>query len=195
MARKQPKGKEWLALKACADRLHLTSRQVENLVTLGLPREQRDGAWRYPFPEVFDWYVGHKVDAAKAKRESSTRKAADERLANVKAQIAELELAKATGDVVTMDYLEEQISRIVGRLAARCRNLPGKWAPTIVGMRNIAEAQVKLEAISVELLSSLSETGDDPELDDPDLRDDGSGEAGMAKTSRRSAPRRARAAA
>jgi len=118
------KAKEWLKLKACADRLDLSQRQVENLVTLGLPREQRDGSWAYPFPEVFRWYLGQKEDAAKAKRESANRHAADDRLANVKAQIAELELAKATGDVVTMDYLEEQLALIVGRsrrAVATCR--------------------------------------------------------------------------
>lgn len=198
--RKKKKGKVWVTLAECAERLALTPRQIENLVTLGLPRDKREtGRWGYPFPDVLEWYVAHKMEAAGIKRESDSQREAQERLADVKAQLAELELAKAQGEVVTMEYLEEQLGRIVHRLAARCRNLPGKWAPDLVGLRTIPEAQVQLEKISAELLSSLSEAGDDPELDDnPDpepVSHHGAGHAHVEKKAQRDRSRRARTAA
>lgn len=190
-----------MTLGECAERLSLRQRQVENLITLGLPRDKRGGRWAYPFPDVLEWYIAHKVQSADVKRVSDSTREAQERLADVKAALAEVELAKATGDVVTMDYLEEQLSRIVFRLAARCRNLPGKWAPGLVGLRNVPEAQVKLEQISAELLLSLSETGDDPELDDdpesnPEhVPNNGRGKAHVEKKAQRAHKSRARAAA
>ncbi len=154
-----------LSQKAFGALFGLTSRHVYNLVQDGLPREVEGNRVYIPVPAGPRWYVEWKANKL-APTVSDEKKSLTALKLEVEIRIAQLELAKAEGKAVDLDYLEQQIEAIAQRVRARLLAVPGKYAPAMVGLRNIAEAQARLEAIIAEIMAALSETGEDPELDD-----------------------------
>jgi phage terminase Nu1 subunit (DNA packaging protein) len=151
--------------------LGLTTRQITNLVEEGMPREVDGRHVWFDLPNAVQWYTRKLKDELRSgddeKKNLTTRKL------EVEVMLAEHELAIAQGTVVGLDYLESQTSNMLERLRAKILNLPGKYAPAMVGLRTIAEAQSRLEGAATEMIISLSETGDDPEIDDtPDSTSD-----------------------
>lgn len=105
-------------------------------------------------------------ETRRASRESFTTARA--RKETAVAQLREYELAEKQARVVTLEYMEQQVAAILRQLRARILNIPGKWAPAMVGLRSVGEAQPRLEQLSHELIVDLSEVGDITELDDVD---------------------------
>jgi phage terminase Nu1 subunit (DNA packaging protein) len=162
--------------KELAKRLGLTSRQIHNLVEAGMPRVMEGTKAFYPWPESNHWYLKHKIDAAQAAGKSKTEKNAElaDRKLEIEVRRAELDLGREEGSLVTIDYMEQQLEAMLQRLRAKLLNFPAKWAPALVGMRSIAEAQARLEPALHEAMEALTETGEDPELDalDDDIATD-----------------------
>lgn len=82
--------------------------------------------------------------------EARTRKMAAE------AELAEMELAQARGDLVTVADATERTARILERVRARFVAFPGKLAPRLVGVDTAMEARGVLEAAVGEVLSELA---------------------------------------
>jgi hypothetical protein len=74
--------------------------------------------------------------------------------------------------------MERQLTGVLSRVRAQLLNMPGKYAPTMVGVRTIAEAQTRIESMVAEAMAAMMEIGEDPELDAGD--DETPGESGMA---------------
>ncbi len=159
--------------KRVAEVLGLTTRQITNLVEEGMPREVSGNKVIFDLPTAVQWYVRYKEKRSAVGDEE--KKNLTTRRLELEVKLAEHELAKAEGSIVTLDYMEQQLSAILQRLRAKVLNLPGKYAPALVGLRTIAESQTRLEAISTEIITALSDTGEDPELDDDADAPDGEG--------------------
>lgn len=143
----------------------ITTRQLRNLHESGIPRNT-DAT--YPWPEALHWYIDFKKNERKAgdEAEEKTKRDLLHRRLDLEVRTAELELAEKERRLVSIDYLEQQTSGLLQRLRAKLLNFPSKWAPAMVGLRTIAEAQARLEPAIAEAMQSLSETGEDTELDD-----------------------------
>lgn len=168
---------EWLSQKELASRLGLSSRQIANLAKEGLPKRSRKGKVEYEWPAANCWYLERKIAEAVAKITPPEPDDARARLDTVRARLAELELAEREQKLVTVAYMEQQVSAIAQQLRASLLAIPAKYAPLLVGRQSIPEAQVKLEMLVSETLAAMSEIGDDDALD-PD--NDGAGEEGVA---------------
>ncbi len=155
--------------------LGLTTRQITNLVDEGMPREVNGNRVIFDLPTAVQWYVRFKE--GKSQLGDQEKKNLTTRRLELEVKLAEHELAKADGSIVTLDYMEQQLGAVLQRIRAKVLNLPGKYAPALVGLRSIAESQTRLESISTEIITALSDTGEDPELDDADTPD---GESGVA---------------
>lgn len=149
-----------------AELLGLTTRQISNLTDEGMPRDVDGNRVFFDPPSAVQWYVRRIKEDAKSGDEE--KKNLVTRKLELEVLIAEHELAEVQGSTVTLDYMEEQFGAILQRLRAKILNLPGKYAPSLVGLRSVAEAQTRLEGVSNEMISALSDTGEDPELDDTD---------------------------
>lgn len=167
--------------KQIADALGLTTRQVHNLTDTGvLPRTVVNGKPVYDLGACVQAYIAHKAkeqDKAGSAREATALLNA--RKLQIEVERAELDLAKERGQSVTIDYMERQISGLLEALRAKALNFPGKYAPELVGLNEIAEVVTVLEDGIAELLTALSATGEDPSLDeddDDDPSDDSAGE-------------------
>lgn len=147
----------------------ITPRQVHNLIDRGLPTRIVKGKKVVPVVEANRWFVRFKQDEA-LDRQPTPPDGADAlvRKLAADAELAELKVAKAKGELATLDYMEQQLGAILQRLRAQLLAAPGKHAPQGVGLRSIAESQQHLERMVAELMAALSETGEDPELDAAD---------------------------
>lgn len=75
------------------------------------------------------------------------------------ARLAELALEEREGKLLPVDSFQRLLGVIVQELRARVTAFPGKYAPRLVGLKTIAEAQVLLEQAANEFLTALRETG------------------------------------
>ncbi len=178
--------------KELADLLGLSVRQIDNLLVEGIPRVRRGRRVLYGADAVA-WYFRRKLDAAEAERPADLNK---ERaaLVRVQRQLAEMELAEKEGRLVPLAYMQQQLEAICERLRAKLTVFPGKVAPLSIGLRSYAEALAMLKTAIAEAMASLSETGEDPELDAvPAGRSERASPARVAKRARKRAAPRPRA--
>lgn len=149
--------------------LGLTTRQVRNLTDEGvLPRTVEGGKPVYDLGECVQAYIKYKAQLEQAKGSDSKDliRKLNERKLIVEVERAELELAKEREQLVTLDFMERQITGLLQSLRAKCLNFPGKYARELADATDPADVVEVLESGIAELLTALSETGEDPELDD-----------------------------
>lgn len=105
------------------------------------------------FPKWRDAELARKAAEAAAPgdfEEARTRKVSAE------AELAELELARERGRMVTVDDCADRLARILERVRARLVAVPGKLAPRLVGLGTAMEARGVLEEAVGETLAELS---------------------------------------
>lgn len=172
---------QYLTQAQCAAWLGISTREVHNLIRAGIPRQVRRGRVTYPWPECNVWYREHKLQQQRADSGSSKAKIVDLQARKLELELRseELKLNERAGELVTIDYLEQQVQLILQQLRSKLRNVPGQYATQLVGIKTIAESQARLHDIVNDIQSVLADSGDDPELD-ADGRDDGERESRLA---------------
>lgn len=83
------------------------------------------------------------------------------RKANAEAELAEIEVAKARGEVVSVADYEGALGRVLDRLTARLRAMPVRLAH--LGPEAEAAAEAEAERIVVELAAFDEDVVDEPE--------------------------------
>ncbi len=146
--------------------LNVTSREIRNLYERGLPftigaknRREHDVA------ECVAWYLKFKLEEKKDDPGKSATAGLRLRALEIEVHQAEIELAEARKNLVSVEYLETQVARINEAVRSRILNLPGRAGPILVGCKTIAEVQIRMQGLIDELLTSLTEIGDEDELD------------------------------
>jgi phage terminase Nu1 subunit (DNA packaging protein) len=112
-----------------------------------------------------------KREVEKVKRENAPTVSLDEartRKALAEAELAEIEVAKARGDVVALSDYERALARVLDRLAARLRGLPVRFSDH--GLETETAIEREVERIVTEL-----HAWDEDVIDGPD--DDGEAQA------------------
>src|SRR5690606_23096838 len=157
-----------------ARQLRVTERTITTWVRdRDFPRRVKGRRVTFPEDRCFAWYVAYKQ--SEALRRSRSEEPADldtarARKMEAEARIAEIELARIEGELIPLDMHEQRLAMILDRLRAKMLNLPGRWAPELVGKRTIQDAIAVLETAVAEAMRALMETAD--ELEDEDVDDD-----------------------
>lgn len=159
--------KEKLTQKELADRLDLVPRQIHNLVNEGMPAKVEKGKRFYPWPECNVWYIDYKIRSAAPKPDKNKDRLVELELRKeeVAVRSAELKLAKEEARVVSIDYMEQQLSSILEGLRGKLLSFAGKNAQDLLGLQSVAEARSKLDVAIEEVMHSLVTVADDPALD------------------------------
>ena len=134
--------------------LDVRPRQVDNYVLEGIPREKRGRAFMYPVLRCKSW----KAERYGQKNGNGNRASLDEvrfRRETAQAEITELELGEKRGQLVRITEVTTQFSRILERLRGKILNIPGRYAPDIVGLKTHKAAQLRLDDVSRDLLADL----------------------------------------
>lgn len=156
-----------------AERLNCTPKSIERWCQEGMPRMGTGRAARYPWPEILLWRDARRERQIRAEYDERDPDELDleterARLVAAQARLAELELAQAEAKLVTVEYADAREAARLQRLRAKLLAFPSRWAPRLVGLRSIAEAQLALEPAITEAMQSLSETAEDEGPDDAD---------------------------
>lgn len=153
--------------------LGVTTREIRNLYDRGLPftigeKNRRE----HDVGECVAWYLKFKIDDKKTDPGKAATADLQLRRLQIEVQQAELALATDRKNLVSVDYLENQVARINEAVRSRILNLPGRAGPVLVGCKTIAEVQIRMQSLIDELLQSLTAIGDDEELDVDDEDED-----------------------
>lgn len=128
----------------------VSKRHVQNLFNQGMPRTVE---------EAVAWYRQQKQE--REKRRTETLDEARRRKTEAEAGLAELELARARGEVVSIQEVTEEVGVLMDRLRAAVLAAPGKWTPQIIGVSDMPTASALMAALTEELLGALSVDDDD----------------------------------
>ncbi len=158
-----------------AKRLDRTTKQIRNLTSRhGMPRNA-DGS--YPWPESHEWWVKFKMEEKDRRRGNDAGVSDLDRARAAKewalAKMRELELEERMGELVSADYLARQVEDCCTAVRATLNNVPGKYAPRIIGVDSVGKAQLILQDVVDEVLRSLQEAAEqipdtDGDADPPD---------------------------
>jgi hypothetical protein len=133
----------------------MPERTFARLVVAGLPRTGDGAAARFPWPDLWHWYIKREREKAKDEARPKDRNEAEERLASAKAQLAEIELEDKRGNTCTRDEAAAAMGAVYERIRAQALALGPKWGPRCVGLKTTPEAVARLEEAARELLHEL----------------------------------------
>lgn len=161
---KGPRGGEPTLTKAqLARALKLSHRQIDNLVADEKISRVRKGR-RYEYPlEAIRQYVTWLRD--QQQKPSSPIDELKYRQALVQAELAELELAKKRGEMLTRDVHEAALASALDRVRAAWLTFPAGTAPRLVGSRGVGEMELKLEEAVHQKMRELVEMAAEMGLD------------------------------
>lgn len=138
-----------------ATAVSLSTRQVRNLEAEGLPcRSEKNEKW-YP-PEALSWYWERKEREIRADAADSDYQRALTRKTLADARMAELKAAQLEEALIPMAIHQEVLGRVLDRIRARFRNIPGSWADRLVGITEPGRMLVLLREMVDEVSSELS---------------------------------------
>lgn len=150
-----------LSQKDFAALVGLTTRQVRNLETQGLPHRAEKNRKYYPMPDAARWYYAREVERAREEARPTDYDDARAREMMARAEKAELEVRKMRGELIHVDDLEVLHSRPLAQLRARLLSLPGRIAADLP--MPAVEAVEIIEPLVHEMMQELSEGEDEME--------------------------------
>lgn len=157
-----------------ASLLMLSERRVQQLTREGvIPRAERG---RYELVPAVQGYVRYLQERGGSSSDSPIdyheQKA---RLTKAQADMAEIELARARGDVVGVAQLEKNLGSLFAEVQTNIRNIPGRIASSLAGAKDESAIKRMMLAEIDQVLQSLAdarsliEPSDDIEGDDGEL--------------------------
>jgi phage terminase Nu1 subunit (DNA packaging protein) len=149
----------FVSARALAAILDLSPARIGQLVAEGLPRE---APGKYKILECVTWYFKylHKLFKNKGVNVIASEFPERARLLRADAELKELELAKKSGTMVSIEDVEREWSALVLSTKARVLAIPPRAAPELVGETSRLMIQAKLERFCKEALSALAKQED-----------------------------------
>ena len=139
--------RELLSQRALVKKLECSVSTVQRLVREGVLVRDHTGKGhpKYPYPENHDLYDAYlRRKEKEAADEASRLTDPDRRKKEADARLAELKVAEAEGRLIPADVLDELVEELLDRLSSRILDIPGSWAPDLLGMKTIREGVNRL---------------------------------------------------
>jgi len=149
--------------KELASYLSLTTRQVSNLTERGMPSVSDKGRRLFDVAACFAWYRDQKVAEAVADAGPNTLDAQRTRKTAAEARLAELELARLEGQMVTVEEAGRVLDKMLDQLRSVLLSFTSRNAHKLVGRKSIPEVSAILDTAVHELMATLVETGNETE--------------------------------
>jgi terminase small subunit / prophage DNA-packing protein len=151
-----------------ADHLGVDTTTIDRWVRQGCPVAQRGSRgieWRFDLPAVVRWYGDHRADQAAA---TETNDIMEIELRTRRAMMlkAELELAKAKGEVATVREFERVQSKAMAAIRARVMLVPQRVAMRLLGETHETTFKARLSEELRNALESASESDLSADEDD-----------------------------
>lgn len=149
MAIQEVNQKEFAAL------VGLSARQVRNLEDEGLPHEAEGNRKSYPLPEAVQWYIQRKREEVVREFEKADYKQAKARREMARARMAEIDLAKEEGRLISKEVVDQTYGEAMDQVRAALMNMPGRWGAQL-GFDEPRKGEEILKRIARETLDHLS---------------------------------------
>lgn len=156
---------------ALAEHFGVSATSVDHWVRTGCPVVQRGAKgkpWQFNTVDVMDWRLDKVREEATGSAPADEQELRRRKLAAQTAQ-AELDLAKAKGEVAPLDQIERGVSRAFAEVKASIRNVPSRAARLLIGETD--ETRFKAVLLS-ELDQALEALADAHLVADEDLIDE-----------------------
>lgn len=150
---------------------------IDSWVKRGCPVVQKGGGrgqeWQFNTADVGKWLRAEAATEAKGTKDATTEELA-RRKAQASTELAELELAKAKGEVAPIDQVMRAVSRAFAEVRAGMRNLPSRTVSQLIGETDERRFKSVMLAEIDEVLKSLADAslledytdGDDDDSDE-----------------------------
>jgi terminase small subunit / prophage DNA-packing protein len=172
MAGRKGRGNE-VSRNQLAEAMGVALPTVDHWVRAGCPFVERGGPgkqWRFNTADVIAWRIEKIRDEATGADVAGEAELRRRKLAAQTAQ-AELDLAKAKGEVAPMDQIERAVGRAFAEVKASLRNVPSRVSRLLIGETDearfkrvlLAEIDQALEALADGVLVDEFEIEDEAE--------------------------------
>jgi phage terminase Nu1 subunit (DNA packaging protein) len=153
----------WISLNQLAEETGLAVRTLQYIRAQepGVLATRQGKAMEYRQPDCAIALRKREADKAVTEANPGDLDTARTRKANAEAELAEIEVAKARGEVVSVADYEGALGRVLDRLTARLRAMPVRLAH--LGPEAEAAAEAEAERIVVELAAFDEDVVDEPE--------------------------------
>ena len=154
-------GVEYLTRKEARRRLgNMPERSFARLVAERLPHQGEGPSARYPWPEIFDWYLVRREGIAAARVRADDPRAA--RLIDVthqeraaRAGLAQMKFEEKRGQLVTKEAYRAELTAVLRELRAAILSMPARSADQVLGLETRPRAVQALQLVGRELLQAL----------------------------------------
>nr|DAV41215.1 MAG TPA: DNA packaging protein [Caudoviricetes sp.] len=135
--------------------LMMTPRRVQQLTADGvIPRTERG---RYEIAPAVQGYIKYLQDRAITGNGDIDYASEKSRLTRAQADLAEIEVARARGDVVGADQLTRNLTNLFAEIRTNLRNVPGRVSSSLLGLTDERKLKTLLLAEIDQALTALSE--------------------------------------
>lgn len=156
---------------AIAKLLMMTPRRVQQLTADGvIPKTDRG---RYEVVGAVQGYIKYLQDRAITGGGDIDYASEKSRLTRAQADLAEIDVARARGDVIGAEQLTRNLTNLFTEIRTNLRNVPGRVASSVLGLTNERELKKILLAEIDQALTSLSEMELDIEASEEPDSDNG----------------------
>jgi hypothetical protein len=165
-----------LAKSAFAATFGISESQLERLFQKGMPHTKNGRKIEIPMPDGRVWFHEYLVNKGKKAAQPKTIDDAKLRNETARAEMAELELAKARDELMTVDAYERVVTDALTRADAKLQTLSSRIAGVVVGVQTIQEGQARVAPLVEEVRDELRRAEDVPVDDEDDDDADDTGE-------------------
>lgn len=146
--------------------------QLERLFQQGMPHAKKGRRIEIPMPAGRVWYHTHLVDKGKRQAAPRDMDEARRRKMAAEAELAELELAKARDELMTVEAFDRAVLDAFSRVDVRLQNLASRLAGAVLGAQTIQESQARIDPLVEEAREELRRADDVPPTPEDDDDDD-----------------------
>lgn len=152
-----------------AETFGVSEAQLERFFQSGMPHEKTSSRKiAIPMPDGRIWFHKHLVEKGKRQAAPKDIDEAKQRKMAAEAELAELELAKARDELMTVDQYERVVADAMARADARLQTLPPRLAGVVLGATTIQDAQARIAPLVEEVRDELRKADDVPAVQDDD---------------------------
>lgn len=130
------------------------------------PREMQGAKQLFRWPEMNRWYWSRKLAEVRDAVRPADFEEARARREAANAELAELELARQRGELMTVAQYAKEVGGAFERVAARLTTFADKAAREVVGTKDVLDGRARLQPLVDEVMGELYRSDDVP-ADEP----------------------------
>lgn len=120
-------------------------------------RGRHGHSYTFHLTDVVAWRVEDLHNQSQAERKSGTPSDAFKRKAEAEAELKEMELAKARGDLLHRDMVSQVFTSGILSCRSRLLSIPTKTAPLLISCKTIQQIQQVLQKVIDDALTELAD--------------------------------------